>query len=142
MSKGNLGIIILAAGKGERMKSRTPKALQPLGGMPMLGHVLAVARGLKPVKIVVVTGPSQVESYLQGQFPGVAIAIQDPPQGTGDAVRCAGSHFDGFDGDILILYGDVPLTSPATLKALVEGHKEAAVGLIGMEAATPGNYGR
>lgn len=142
MSTGNLGIIILAAGKGERMKSRTPKALQPLGGMPMLGHVLATARGLKPVKIVVVSGPNQVESYLHGQFPEVAIAIQDPPQGTGDAVRCAGSHFDGFDGDILILYGDVPLTSAATLKALVEGHEGAAVSLIGMEAANPGNYGR
>ena len=110
-----MNVVILAAGKGTRMRSGRPKVLHPVGGMPMLGHVLRTAQALKPKKIIVVIGhgADQVKTAI-GALPEIPDAtpidwvIQDPPQGTGHAVAQALPKLD-LRSAALILYGDVPL---------------------------------
>ena len=116
MAESKLGIIILAAGEGKRMKSALPKVLQPVGGKPMIGHVLETARALSPARVVVVTGAGRdrVEGYLHAHYGFAGIAVQAPQNGTGHAVMCAGAQFSDFTGDLLILYGDCPLVTAAT----------------------------
>jgi bifunctional UDP-N-acetylglucosamine pyrophosphorylase/glucosamine-1-phosphate N-acetyltransferase len=143
MRESNLAVIILAAGKGTRMKSATPKVLHPIGGLPMLGHVIRTAESMKPEKIVVVAAPDQLGAFRPhvGQH---EIAVQDAQLGTGHAVRCAESALAGFDGDILILYGDVPLITQQTLSELLRKKSGAhsAVAVLGFRAANPAGYGR
>ena len=110
-------IIIMAAGLGKRMRSDLPKVLHPIGGRPMLAHVIDTARALAPARIVVVIGHGgdQVRAmFPQGDLEWV---VQDPPQGTGDAVRKAYAKLDG-DGAVLVLNGDVPLVTPQSLAPL------------------------
>jgi len=144
MAETNLGIIILAAGEGKRMKSACPKVLHPIGGKPMIGHVLETAKALGPARTVVVTGigRDRVERYLHAHYPEAAIAVQEPQNGTGHAVMCAHEQFADFTGDILVLYGDCPLVSVKTLKKLVKKHQDHALSVMGINASDPRKYGR
>ena len=114
MSQPPLAIVILAAGKGTRMKSNLHKVLHPLAGKPMLMHLIDTARTLSPERTVVVVGAGreQVEAAVAAH--GAAIAHQAEQLGTGHAVRQAEAVLAGFEGDVLILYGDVPLVEAAT----------------------------
>jgi bifunctional UDP-N-acetylglucosamine pyrophosphorylase / glucosamine-1-phosphate N-acetyltransferase len=140
-----LAIIVLAAGKGTRMKSDLPKVLHKAAGRSLLGHVLHAARELSPSRLVVVCGPDMdnVASATRQIFPDAAIAIQTERLGTGHAVSTALAFLAGFDGKILILYGDVPLIEAATLAnlgSLVTPQVPMAV--LGFEAVDPFGYGR
>lgn len=143
MTERQLACIILAAGKGTRMKSDLPKVLHPLGGLPMVRHVLAAAKALDPAHIVVVVGPG-MENVAAAVAPHATV-VQENQLGTGDAVKAALPLLDGFAGDVLVLYGDTPLITVATLRAMVDsrnGVSDPAVVVMGMRPAEPGAYGR
>jgi bifunctional UDP-N-acetylglucosamine pyrophosphorylase/glucosamine-1-phosphate N-acetyltransferase len=144
-----LDLIIMAAGKGTRMKSRQPKVLQRLAGRPLLGHVLSAAATLQPRSAVVVTGHGamEVEAYFQGtartpsQF-DLKFVRQEPQLGTGHAVQQAVPALAG-DGTVLVLSGDVPLTEAATLQALVAlSQGSGAMALLTVDLPDPTGYGR
>ena len=144
-----LDLIIMAAGKGTRMKSRQPKVLQRLAGRPLLGHVLASAAVLQPRRAVVVTGHGamEVEAYFQdpvrtnGHF-DLKFVRQEPQLGTGHAVQQAVPALAG-DGTVLVLSGDVPLTEAATLQALVALSQQShAMALLTVDLPDPTGYGR
>lgn len=134
--------VILAAGAGSRMKSALPKVLHPLAGRPMLGHVLATVESLKPARVITVIGPNQ------GEVAAVAgahrVAIQDRPLGTAHAVMAGRTALRGYKGDVLVLYGDSPMITAATLKKLlrVRRRDKAAVAVLGFSPADPSHYGR
>jgi bifunctional UDP-N-acetylglucosamine pyrophosphorylase/glucosamine-1-phosphate N-acetyltransferase len=137
--------VILAAGKGTRMKSALPKVMHAVGGRPMMDWSIALARQTGCGRIVAVVHPSQdvLIAHLKAGHPDVAIAFQDPPQGTGHAVRCAEEALAGFEGELAVLYGDSPLVPAAVIDELFAGVAGgAALGVLGFEAADPGLYGR
>ena len=137
--------IILAAGKGTRMKSGTHKVLHPIAGRPMLMHLLASIETLAPVAEVVVVGAEreQVEAAVAAR--GARVALQEPQHGTAHAVQQAEAALDGFDGDVLILYGDVPMVQTETcarmLARLHDSDTPAAV-VLGFKPTDPLAYGR
>lgn len=140
-----LAAIVLAAGKGTRMKSDLHKVLHPIAGRPMLMHLLASLDTLAPERVVVVVGSGreQLEAALAGR--DVALAVQDPQLGTGHAVQQAEAALAGFDGTVLILYGDVPLVSADTMARLVARLAEAdapAAVVLGFRPDDPAAYGR
>ncbi|HVH91130.1 MAG TPA: NTP transferase domain-containing protein, partial [Candidatus Acidoferrum sp.] len=117
-----VGIIILAAGQGKRMKSSLPKVIHPLCGKPLFLHVLTTAKQLKPAKIAIVIGHG-AEAVRQAYPNGdVTWVVQEQQLGTGHAVLSAKNSFGEFAGDILILSGDVPLISEPTLNAIIDLH--------------------
>ncbi|HEX7657245.1 MAG TPA: bifunctional UDP-N-acetylglucosamine diphosphorylase/glucosamine-1-phosphate N-acetyltransferase GlmU [Sphingomonas sp.] len=137
--------IILAAGKGTRMKSDLHKVLHPIAGRPMLLHLIDSVSVLAPAKMVVVTGAAgaQVEAAVAPL--GIATADQAEQLGTGHAVQQAESALSGFDGDVLILYGDVPLVTSATMRRMLDrlhGGDEPAAVVLGSRPLDPGAYGR
>src|SRR3989344_5481516 len=115
----SIAAVILAAGKGTRMKSDLHKVLHPIAGRPMLLHLMASVDALRPAKKVVVVGDKaeQLEAALAGS---ADLAVQDPQLGTGHAVQQAEGALAGFDGDVLILYGDVPFVPAATMQAMID----------------------
>jgi bifunctional UDP-N-acetylglucosamine pyrophosphorylase/glucosamine-1-phosphate N-acetyltransferase len=140
-----LAAIVLAAGKGTRMKSDLHKVLHPIAGRPMLMHLLASLDTLAPERVVVVVGSGrdQLEAALAGR--DVALAVQEPQLGTGHAVQQAEAALAGFDGTVLILYGDVPFVSADTMARLVARLDEAdapAAVVLGFRPADPAAYGR
>jgi len=141
----DLQTIILAAGKGTRMKSDLPKVLHPVCGQPLIDYVLDLARRIGSAKINVVVGhrSSQVRAVLP-KDPKVRIVIQRQLKGTGDAVKSAQSQFIHFAGDVLILSGDAVLLKTKTLKDLVLKHKksQAAVTFLTTVMQHPEGYGR
>lgn len=148
MSSNSVAAIILAAGKGTRMKARLHKVLHPLGGHPMLGHILSTLEPLNPERRVVIVGSGrdQIETFLGGT---AQTALQEPQLGTGHALLQARAALQGFAGDVLILYGDVPLIRGETFEALINARrtggpsgKVPAIAVLGFEAADPGAYGR
>ena len=139
-----IAAIVLAAGKGTRMKSDLHKVLHPIAGRPMLLHLMASVDALSPAKKVVVVGDKadQLEAALGGT---AELAVQDPQLGTGHAVQQAEGALEGFDGDVLILYGDVPFVPAATMQAMIDrlGAADApAVVVLAFEPADPLQYGR
>lgn len=139
-----LAVITLAAGKGTRMKSDLHKVLHPIAGRAMLEHLLASVADLAPQRQVVVAGHGreQLEAQLGDR---AQIAVQDPQLGTGHAVQQAEAALAGFDGDVLVLYGDVPFVSTATMRAMIARLHAAdapAVVVLGFEPADPLQYGR
>lgn len=135
--------LILAAGKGTRMKSDRPKVMHEIAGRSMLGHVVAAARALSPERIVVVVGLG-MEAVAQSVAP-IPTAIQPGQKGTGDAVRAALPAIEGFEGDVIVLFGDTPLLSTETLERLIAARRAArdpAVVVLGMRPADPAQYGR
>lgn len=145
MKTASLAAIILAAGSGTRMKSDTHKVLHPIAGRPMLLHLVETVASLSPARTVVVVGArrEQVEATVAPH--GVAIAHQAEQLGTGHAVAQAQAALAGFDGDVLILYGDVPLVSATTMQRMIDrlhGNDAPAVVVLGFRPADPGAYGR
>jgi bifunctional UDP-N-acetylglucosamine pyrophosphorylase / glucosamine-1-phosphate N-acetyltransferase len=140
-----VAIVILAAGQGTRMKSGLHKVLHPIAGRPMLLHLLAATEALFPERTVIVVGSGreQVEKAVAGR--GVDIAVQAEQLGTGHAVAQAKEALHGFAGDVLILYGDVPLVRAETMKAMLErlnrGDEPRAV-VLGFRPEQAGAYGR
>lgn len=135
--------IVLAAGRGTRMKSEFHKVLHPLAGRPMLLHLLAAVDALDPTAKVIVVGAQrdQVEAAVAGT--GALVAVQDPQHGTGHAVRQAESALRGFDGDVLILYGDVPLVTSKTMQMML-GKLNSGTGIVvlGFRPRDAAAYGR
>lgn len=140
-----LDILIMAAGKGTRMKSRLPKVLQRLGGRPLLHHVLDQAACLQARSATVITGhgAAEVEAATQGAAAGVELAFvrQEPQLGTGHAVQQAVPHLRD-DGTVVVLSGDVPLTQADTLRALVEAGGGERLALLTVTLPDPTGYGR
>jgi len=137
--------IILAAGKGTRMKSAVPKVLHKLAGAPMIAHVLGAtqAAGIGKTALVVGPGMEDVAQAASGLEPKIQIYIQPAQQGTADAVKAARQAFEDIAGHVLILYGDTPLLRPETLKAVgAELAAGADLVVIGFEAENPTGYGR
>ncbi|WP_332639946.1 bifunctional UDP-N-acetylglucosamine diphosphorylase/glucosamine-1-phosphate N-acetyltransferase GlmU [Brevundimonas sp.] len=134
--------IILAAGQGTRMKSALPKVLHPVGGRAMLDHAIDTAEALGCERIVVVVGAHspEVRDHVVKRLGEDAIAVQDPPLGTGHAVRAAEAVLGDFVGQVVITYGDVPLLRAADIEPVFAAHEGVTV--IGFEARDPGAYGR
>ena len=134
--------IILAAGQGTRMKSPLPKVLHPVGGRAMLDHAIDAAEALGCERIVVVVGSHspQVRDHVVARLGEDAIAVQDPPLGTGHAVRAAEAVLGDFVGQVVITYGDVPLLKAADIEPVFASADGVTV--IGFEARDPGAYGR
>ncbi|WP_448585455.1 bifunctional UDP-N-acetylglucosamine diphosphorylase/glucosamine-1-phosphate N-acetyltransferase GlmU, partial [Thermaurantiacus sp.] len=143
MAETPLAALVLAAGKGTRMRSDTHKVLHPLGGRPMLLHLLETVGTLGAERTVVVVG-DRGEQVTEALRPlGVATVTQVPQLGTGHAVLQAKGALAGFQGDLLILYGDVPLVTAATLARLRAALSEAEpIAVLGFRPAEPGAYGR
>ncbi|AIT26282.1 bifunctional UDP-N-acetylglucosamine diphosphorylase/glucosamine-1-phosphate N-acetyltransferase GlmU [Bordetella holmesii] len=140
-----LNVVILAAGLGKRMQSDLPKVLHTLAGRPMLSHVLDSARQLDPARIIVVVGhrAERVEAAYAAEA-GLSFALQRPQQGTGHAVQQAVPQLvdgDGADDATLVLYGDVPLVQPETLRRLMQARGQGVAVLTEVLADATG-YGR
>jgi bifunctional UDP-N-acetylglucosamine pyrophosphorylase / glucosamine-1-phosphate N-acetyltransferase len=137
--------IVLAAGKGIRMKSDLPKVLHRLAGAPMLAHVLRAAAAAGIGRSCLVVGPDMeaVSDAGLAVDPGLQVYVQPDQLGTANAVGAASSAFEGEAGPVLVLYGDTPLLRAETLKAVL-GELEAGadVVVIGFEANDPTGYGR
>lgn len=133
----NLEVIILAAGQGTRMRSQLPKVLHPIASRPLLGHVLETSRALEPQRIHVVIGhgAERVREALDAD--DIQWVLQEEQLGTGHAVMQALPGVDD-DATVLVLYGDVPLLTTATLRALAE----QAPALLTAELENPAGYGR
>lgn len=145
MSDPATAAIILAAGKGTRMKSAMPKVLHPIAGRAMLSHVLAVTGELACARRVVVVGPEMtaVEDAARAAAADLRIALQQDQLGTGDAVRAARAAMAGFSGDVMILYADTPLVRIETLQAMLKARRGgASVVVLGFSPADPSPYGR
>ncbi len=147
MTDARLAIIVLAAGQGTRMKSSLPKLLHPLAGMPMISHVLATARALEAAHIVSVVRHERdrVAAVIAEEMPESIIVDQDEIPGTGRAVEQAVDALpDTFDGDVLVINGDVPLLDADTLAALIDAHRTTAVSATVLSAipADATGYGR
>jgi len=143
-------VVILAAGEGTRMKSATPKVLHTLCGRPIVGHVVAAARGLDPRHLAVVVGHGreQVSAYLAGVDPEIRPVVQEVQHGTGHATRVAMdalAETDGeLEGTVLVLLGDAPLLTTETLSTMLAEHQRAARAVTVLSAIVddPTGYGR
>ena len=148
MSQSPFAAVILAAGSGTRMKSAIPKVMHPIAGRPMIAYPLEALRPLSPAATLVVIGP-RMESVAAIVAPAESV-VQDPPLGTGDAVRTAMRALHGRLApqgpieDVLVLYGDTPFLATETLSRLLTERCRtgAAVVVSGMRPAEPGPYGR
>ena len=137
-----LNVVIMAAGKGTRMKSALPKVLHRLAGRPLVSHVLETARALSADRTILIIGhgADAVESAVS--MPGIAFVRQAPQLGTGHAVQQAVPALGDEAGTTLILNGDVPLIEAATARALVDACGGDQLALLTIELADPTGYGR
>ena len=140
----DVGVILLAAGLGKRMKSALPKVLHPLGGKPLLFYPLRAAMSLKPITIAVVVGHGADNVRQAFAHQEITWIMQQSQLGTGHAVKCAKEVFEGFTGDLLIFSGDVPLISQRTLLEILKHHREkkATLTLLTAYMDQPYGYGR
>ncbi len=137
--------VILAAGQGTRMKSPTPKVLHKVAGRAMLDLAIDAAQELGCDRIVVVVGAHspEVGEHVKKRLGEAAIAVQDPPLGTGHAVLAARDALASFSGHVVVTYADCPLLTAAAIEPLFDLHDTGAdVAVLGFEAADPGAYGR
>ncbi len=137
--------VILAAGQGTRMKSILPKVLHKVGGRAMLDRAIDAAEAAGCGKVVVVAGGggTPVAAHVARRLGAEAVAVQDPPLGTGHAVLAAKAALGDFDGDVVIINGDAPLLSAADIAPLFALREAGAdLAVLGFEAADPGAYGR
>ncbi len=138
-------IVVLAAGKGTRMKSGLPKVLHRAAGLPLIDHVLRAAASLTPASVVVIVG-HQADSLIGalGNRPGLSFAEQEPQLGTGHALLQAAPALEGARGTVVLLSGDVPLLRPATLERLCAVHEQsgAAATVLTATMDDPSGYGR
>jgi bifunctional UDP-N-acetylglucosamine pyrophosphorylase/glucosamine-1-phosphate N-acetyltransferase len=136
--------VILAAGQGTRMRSKLPKVVHPLAGLPMIAYVVEACRAVRAKRTVVIVGyqAERVRAALEGQ--AVEFVRQEEQRGTGHALQQVEPAFSGFEGDLLVLPGDAPLLTAATLGALVTAHREAGAQatVLTAEVPHPDGYGR
>jgi bifunctional UDP-N-acetylglucosamine pyrophosphorylase/glucosamine-1-phosphate N-acetyltransferase len=145
-----LTVIVLAAGGGTRMKSKTMKVLHPVAGRSMVGHVLAAVQEVQPRRIVAVVGHQrdQVGPHIQALVPDVLLAVQEEQHGTGHAVRVAMDAVAAAGevpaGTVLVAYADTPLLEAGSLRTFAEEHEAAqrAVSILSGVVADPFGYGR
>ncbi|NOZ04444.1 MAG: NTP transferase domain-containing protein [FCB group bacterium] len=139
-----LVVAILAAGKGKRMKSDLPKVLHPVGGKPMLLHVIALAGELHPDRIIAIIGHGRDKVIETLGNTNAEYVFQEKQLGTGHAVMQLEPKLKDFDGDLLILSGDVPLLRPETLRQLLRTHRREGAGATLLTAIypDPSGYGR
>ncbi len=147
MTDQNLAVIVLAAGEGTRMRSSTPKVLHTLAGIPLVGHVLATARELHPAHVIAIVRHERdaVAAAIVSLLPDAVIVDQDDTPGTGRAVEVGLAALpDGFDGEVVVVSGDVPLLDAGTLGRLVEAHRahHAAATLLSAVLDDATGYGR
>jgi len=138
-----LAVVVMAAGLGTRMKSDLPKVLHPICGRPLLAYVLDAAALLEPARLVVVTGPDDDSALGAVLPPGAERAVQPERRGSGDALRAGMTPLEDFEGDVMVLNGDVPLVTGELLVALRKHHVEtgrATVMTIVLD--DPAHYGR
>jgi len=147
MSKDSIttvAAVVLAAGRGTRMKSDVPKVLHPLAGRPMLAQLLATVEALGVNRRIVVVSPDNGEA-IQAAVSGIEVAVQDPPLGTGHAMMAAWTNLSDFTGDVLMLFADSPLVSVETLDAMLaarRGAADPAVVVMGFRPENTAEYGR
>ena len=139
--------VILAAGKGTRMKSNLPKVMHKIAGKPMIQHVVGTVGSLSPKAMVTVIAPDlmSVKDAAQAENADCRIAFQDKQLGTGHAVRAAEKALKSHTGPVLILYGDTPLLTPKLLRRMLAelaGPKKPSVVVLGMRPADAAEYGR
>ncbi len=142
-----LSVIILAAGKGTRMKSDLPKVLHPVAGKPMILHVISCARQVTSdhhIHVVVGHGAQKVKQAVTACYPHVNFSLQKALLGTGDAVKCAMPALADDVKNVVILYGDVPLIQSETVADLVSTHRSyrAKVTILAADMDNPSGYGR
>jgi len=147
MQKMKPAIVIMAAGQGKRMKNPDmAKVLYPLAGLPLLDHVIELARTCDPARIIVIAGHQReaVIRHLQARHPDVETAAQERQLGTAHAVLQTAPLLKGFGGDVVILSGDAPLTRPSTLAAMLDTHRNSssAVTVLTAVLPDPSGYGR
>ena len=147
MAEQHLAVVVLAAGEGTRMRSRKPKVMHELAGMPLLGHALVTASQLGASHVVPVIRHQKdlLAEYITAFFPNATIAEQDEVPGTGRAVECALEKLPAdFEGAIVVTSGDVPLLDVSTLENLIDAHLEtgAAATLLTAILDDPTGYGR
>lgn len=141
--KKSVAVVVLGAGKGSRMQSDLPKVLQPLKGQPLISHLLTSVGPLNAEKCVVVIGPD-MDNVKACVAPHLT-AIQHNQSGTGDAVKATRELLQDFHGNVLVVYGDTPLITTATLNRLLDERNSAAspvVVVLGFRPEDPLQYGR
>jgi bifunctional UDP-N-acetylglucosamine pyrophosphorylase/glucosamine-1-phosphate N-acetyltransferase len=140
----SLAVVVLAAGKSTRMKSDRSKVLHPVAGVPLISHVLAAVKALKPARTIVVVGPDGDE--VAKTVAPLPTAIQAERLGTADAVKAARAGLKGFAGDVLVIYGDSPFLTTETLKKMIRrrrsGKTRPSVVVLGFRPDDPARYGR
>lgn len=144
-AKRPLLAIVLAAGKGTRMKSALPKVLHQVGGRSMMGHVIALCQAVAVDKLAVVVGPGmdRVRDEALKLAPDAAVYVQENQLGTADAVLAAREAIAAHDGDVIVLYADTPLIEAETIVRLRASlNAGAGVAVLGFHAANPTGYGR
>lgn len=142
--KSSFACVILAAGKGTRMKSTLPKVMHEIAGKPLISHVLSAVTPLAAQKIVVVLA-SYMDSVKQAAGvvdAGAKFAVQSEQLGTGHAVRSSETELKDYSGKVLILCGDAPLITTATLERLLNAAESADIVVLGMRMENPYGYGR
>ena len=147
--KTPIAAIVMAAGFGTRMRSARPKMLHRVGGRPMVVRVLEALSTLAPEPTIVVLGhgAAEVEAEIAARFGPevVRLAVQGMPQGTGDSARVGMRMLpDSFEGNVMLVYGDMPRISPATLARFIASHREGGtpLSLISARVESPASYGR
>jgi bifunctional UDP-N-acetylglucosamine pyrophosphorylase / glucosamine-1-phosphate N-acetyltransferase len=142
----DLTVVVLAAGGGTRMRSKTPKVLHPVGGRSMVAHVLAAVGALEPRQVVAVVGHQRelVGPHVEASYPGVVLAVQEEQLGTGHALRVAVEAAGTTSGTVVVAYGDTPLLTGESLRVFAEEHEAAqrAVSILSGVVADPHGYGR
>ncbi|WP_068312187.1 bifunctional UDP-N-acetylglucosamine diphosphorylase/glucosamine-1-phosphate N-acetyltransferase GlmU [Polycladidibacter hongkongensis] len=137
--------VVLAAGLGTRMKSELPKVLHEIGGLPLVGHVMQAVNAAGADRTAVVVGPDmpQLEAVVAQMDHAASTYVQVNRQGTADALRAAEPAFSGFQGDVLVVFGDTPLVQAQSFALLREKLSQgAALAVLGFEAKDPTGYGR
>ena len=139
-----LAVVVLAAGKGTRMRSPLAKVLHPLAGCPLIAHVLTAVQPLAPRHLVTVVGhQADAVRHVCERF-GACCVVQEPQLGTGHAVAQTATVLRDFNGDVLVLCGDVPLLRTTTLRRLLNEHRQrrAALTMLTTHLDHPMGYGR
>ena len=145
MTTNSVAAIILAAGKGTRMRSKRAKVLHELGGEPMIARAIRAVAAIEADPIIVVVGHQAREVEAAVNFSNARFALQEPQRGTGDAARCALDQLPAnFTGDVLITYGDMPAIKSSTLRAFLDAHRKrgAKLSFISIILDDPSAYGR
>ncbi len=140
----SIALVILAAGKGTRMKSDLPKVLHPIAQVPMLVHAMRAGAALEPERVVIVAGhgAEAVDRAARAENAAAQVVLQSEQRGTAHAVDQARAALADFSGDVAVLYGDTPFVRPETLEKMLAARKRHDLVVLGFLASDPARYGR